>query len=78
MKTFTDYVIQNHPDPDSIGDERTNWGEIGKLAQAYAYANAIEFAKFVLKQPLSIQIENSTITIQNESELLQKYREQNK
>lgn len=34
---FTEFVIKNHPDPDSlVGDSLTKWTQIQKLAQQYA------------------------------------------
>jgi len=79
MKTFTDYVIQNHPDPDTLQDGTMKgadrYDQLEKLAQAYADANAIEFAKWVDEQPLLVGYEQQEITW---GKLLQKYREQNK
>jgi hypothetical protein len=81
--TFTEFVIQNHPDPnDVLVDCRID--ELNKLAQAYADAQSLEFARFVDDAGFVPESDNIWINVGDDvlrltdAELLQKYREQNK
>jgi len=92
MKTFTDYVIQNHPDPDSVyyansgrwtDRLQSRWDQIDKLAQAYAEQEMVKFAKFVddagfVPKPDCVWLNFEAAIELTDAELLQKYREQNK
>jgi hypothetical protein len=49
--SFTEFILNNHPDPDGfyrtfIFEKYDDWEEMKKLAQAYADAQSLEFAKW--------------------------------
>ena len=76
MKNFIEYIINHHPDPDSLATGSDNkFDQFVKLAQAYADAQGVDVARWIVGKMID---EPDFMLRHSDSELLQKYREQNK